>query len=161
EREPLGAVGVRADAVFVSSGLFRDLFGQQIAWLGKASLLAIDGSRLTIERAHPELRASLAAALEPLGAMANGGDGPLARNHVARHWVSEASALIKSGMPAGRAGVEASLRVFGTAPGDYGAGINRLAERSGSWTDRKELAQVYLDRIGHAFAADGAVTASP
>ncbi len=56
------------------------------------------------------------------------------------------------------AGRDASLRVFGTGPGDYGAGINRLAERSGAWTDRKELAQVYLGRIGHAYRSDGAPT---
>jgi cobaltochelatase CobN len=30
-----------------------------------------------------------------------------------------------------------------------------MIERSGSWTDRKELAQVYIDRIGHAYSADG------
>jgi cobalamin biosynthesis Mg chelatase CobN len=45
--------------------------------------------------------------------------------------------------------------VFGTSPGDYSAGINRAVERSGSWNDRKELAKIYIDRIGHAYSADG------
>lgn len=155
ERQPLNQISQRADTVFVASGLFRDLFGQQISWLDKAVLLAIDGSRRTIEREHPTLSSALGAALAPLGPLANAGDEPLARNHVARHWVDETLALLKQGMPVAMAGKQASLRIFGTAPGDYSAGINRMIERSGSWNDRKELAQVYIDRIGHAYSADG------
>lgn len=141
--------------MFVTSGLFRDLFGQQIVWLDKAVLLALDGSRRTIERSRPDLASALRAALEPLGPMARAGDEPLARNHVARHWVNETLALIKQGIGNVEAGKQASLRVFGTSPGDYSAGINRAVERSGSWNDRKELAKIYIDRIGHAYSADG------
>ncbi|WP_206606350.1 cobaltochelatase subunit CobN [Steroidobacter cummioxidans] len=155
ERLPLKEVGQRADTVFVASGLFRDLFGQQIVWLDKAVLLALDGSRRTIERTRPDLASALRVALEPLGPMASAGDEPLARNHVARHWVSETSALIKQGVGHAEAGKQASLRVFGTSPGDYSAGINRAVERSGSWNDRKELAKIYIDRIGHAYSANG------
>ncbi|MBL8270431.1 cobaltochelatase subunit CobN [Steroidobacter sp.] len=155
ERQPLNQVGLRADTVFVASGLFRDLFGQQIAWLDKAVLLALDGSRRTIERSRPDLAPALRAALEPLGTLANPGDEPLARNHVARHWVNETSALIKQGLGHAEAGKQASLRVFGTSPGDYSAGINRAVERSGSWNDRKELAKIYIDRLGHAYSANG------
>jgi cobaltochelatase CobN len=155
KRQPLNQINQRADTVFVASGLFRDLFGQQISWLDKAVLLAIDGSRRTIEREHPKLSSALDTVLAPLGALASAGDEPLARNHVARHWVEETSALLEQGMPVALAGKQASLRIFGTAPGDYSAGINRMIERSGSWTDRKELAQVYIDRIGHAYSADG------
>ncbi len=143
ERQPLNEVGQRADTVFVASGLFRDLFGQQIVWLDKAVLLALDGSRRTIERARPDLASALRAALAPLGPMASPGDEPLVRNHVARHWVNETSVLIKQGIGHVEAGKQASLRVFGTSPGDYSAGINRAVERSGSWNDRKELAQIY------------------
>lgn len=155
ERLPLDDVGQRADTVFVTSGLFRDLFGQQIVWLDKAVLLALDGSRRTIERSRPDLASALRAALQPLGPMASPGDEPLARNHVARHWVNETSSLIKQGIGRSEAGRQASLRVFGTSPGDYSAGINRAVERSGSWSDRKELAKIYIDRIGHAYSADG------
>jgi cobaltochelatase CobN len=155
KRQPLNQVGQRADTVFVASGLFRDLFGQQIAWLDKAVLLAIDGSRRAIEQEHPKLASALDATLSPLGSLANAGDEPLARNHVARHWVNETLALLEQGMPVTAAGKQASLRIFGTAPGDYSAGINRMIERSGSWNDRKELAKVYIDRIGHAYSADG------
>lgn len=155
KRQPLDQVGQRADTVFVASGLFRDLFGQQISWLDKAVLLAIDGSRRVIEKEHPKLSSALGSVLAPLGPLADAGDEPLARNHVARHWVTETLALLEQGTPAAVAGKRASLRIFGTAPGDYSAGINRMIERSGSWTDRKELAKVYIDRIGHAYSADG------
>jgi cobaltochelatase CobN len=155
KRRPLDSVGVRADTLFVASGLFRDLFGEQIGWLDKAVLLALDGSRKPIERDYPALAPALRAALQPIGPMATGGDEPIARNYVAAHWITEARRLIAAGSEVGVAGREASLRVFGTAPGDYGAGVNRLAERSGAWTDRKELAQAYLGRIGHAYRSDG------
>ncbi len=156
KRQPLDSVGMRADTVFVASGLFRDLFGEQIGWLDKAVLLALDGSRKSIEHEYPALAPALRAALQPVEKMATGGDEPIARNYVAAHWVVETRRLIAAGSMSAIAGREASLRVFGTAPGDYGAGINRLAERSGAWTDRKELAQAYLGRIGHAYRSDGA-----
>ncbi|POO54564.1 cobaltochelatase subunit CobN [Agrobacterium rosae] len=46
-------------------------------------------------------------------------------------------------------------RIFGSAPGTYGAGIEeRLA--SGRWDEREELGQTYLDAASHAFGgADG------
>jgi cobaltochelatase CobN len=154
-RLPLNEAGVRADTVFVTSGLFRDLFGEQISWLDKAVLLAIDGSRGTIEGEHPTLVPALRAALQPITGIATAGNEPLARNHVAAHWVAEAQRLLQAGKSPEAAGRDASARVFGTGQGDYGAGINRLAERSGAWTDRKELAKVYLGRIGHAYRADG------
>lgn len=46
-------------------------------------------------------------------------------------------------------------RIFGSAPGTYGAGIEeKLA--SGKWDEREELGQAYLDAANHAFGgADG------
>ncbi|NTJ43448.1 cobaltochelatase subunit CobN [Agrobacterium larrymoorei] len=46
-------------------------------------------------------------------------------------------------------------RIFGSAPGTYGAGIEeKLA--SGEWDEREELGQTYLDTASHAFGgADG------
>ena len=46
-------------------------------------------------------------------------------------------------------------RIFGSAPGTYGAGIEeKLA--NGRWDDREELGQTYLDAASHAFGgADG------
>ncbi|WP_458788514.1 cobaltochelatase subunit CobN, partial [Vallitalea sediminicola] len=48
-------------------------------------------------------------------------------------------------------GRQASYRIFGTAPGAYGAGINRLAERSGAWQERKQLGEAYIKRMSHAY----------
>ncbi len=46
-------------------------------------------------------------------------------------------------------------RIFGSAPGTYGAGIEeKLA--SGKWDEREELGEAYLDAASHAFGgADG------
>ncbi len=46
-------------------------------------------------------------------------------------------------------------RIFGSAPGTYGAGIEeKLA--NGRWDEREELGQIYLDAASHAFGgADG------
>ena len=77
-------------------------------------------------------------------------DEPL-ENHVAAHWAETTLNLLRTGQDPRAAGVEAAARVFGDAPGTYGAGINRLAERSGSWQDRQELASTYVRRLGHAY----------
>jgi cobaltochelatase CobN len=46
-------------------------------------------------------------------------------------------------------------RIFGSAPGTYGSGIEeKLAD--GTWADREELGRIYLDATSHAFGgADG------
>ncbi len=54
---------------------------------------------------------------------------------------------------AGLAGADfrgATTRVFGPAPGSYGAGIAPLVER-GSWKDRAELGRAYLDASASAY----------
>lgn len=41
-------------------------------------------------------------------------------------------------------------RIFGSAPGTYGSGIEeKLAD--GAWTEREELGRIYLDATSHAF----------
>ncbi|GJL53343.1 MAG: hypothetical protein NPIRA02_04750 [Nitrospirales bacterium] len=153
-RELLTDKSERRDVVFITSGLFRDLYGAQLEWLDKAVLLALDGASQTIRRQYPSLRSALEAALELLGPLANAGEESLRQNRVAAQWVKEATALLATGVLAQVAGREASLRIFGTAPGSYGAGVNTLVERSGAWEDRKEIAQAYLNRMGHAYGVD-------
>ena len=58
--------------VFVTSGLFRDLYGGQLEWLDKAVLLALDGASSTIRLEYPSLVPALQMALEPLGSLASG-----------------------------------------------------------------------------------------
>jgi cobaltochelatase CobN len=47
----------------------------------------------------------------------------------------------------------ATLRVFGAAPGSYGAGVGALLDR-GAWRDQAELAAAYLAASGHAYGKD-------
>jgi cobaltochelatase CobN len=143
--------GERRDVLFTTSGLFRDLYPNLLAWLDRAVLLALDGASLTIEKQHPELRAALKGALEPLAELRSPGRESLKQNIVAAHWVAEAKALLAQNRPPELAGREASLRIFGDVPGAYGAGVNRMVERSGAWEDRSEVADAYLQRMGHAY----------
>ena len=154
ERLPLDFERLRRnDVVFTTSGLFRDLYSEHLVLLDKSVLMALDASYGVIVKKYPALTLALQSALEPLGEWAQGGNDPLAKNDVASNWVREARALLKTnpGLSPAALGRQASLRVFGTAPGAYGAGINRLVERSGAWNERSELGKVYLQRMGHAY----------
>ena len=150
-RVPLENARKRRDVVFVTSGLFRDLYGAQLEWLDKSVLLALDGASTTIREKFPELVMPLASALAPLENLATGGTENLVENRVAQQWVQETRELLSQGVAGSQAGREASLRIFGAAPGSYGAGVNKLAERSGAWQDRMEVAKTYLNRMGHAY----------
>lgn len=142
----------RRDVVFTTSGLFRDLYEDQLVWLDLAVRLALDGASETIRTEHPQLRTALAAALAPLPeSMRNPGNEALADNRVAARWVADTRALIDTGEDPQGAGESAAWRVFGTAPGAYGAGINRLASRSSAWEDRAELGSAYRRRMGHVY----------
>ncbi|WP_227817904.1 cobaltochelatase subunit CobN [Nitrogeniibacter aestuarii] len=145
----------RYDVVFTTSGLFRDLYGQHMLILDKASLAALDASRATIEHDYPALSLALAEALNPLGEWQRGGDEPLAQNQVAANWVDQARKMLQARpeLTPAELGRQASARVFGIAPGAYGAGVNRMVERSGAWQDRAELAEVFTRRMGHAYGA--------
>jgi cobaltochelatase CobN len=80
----------------------------------------------------------------------------LEQNLIARNWVHEARVLLAAHpeMDVNVLARQASLRVFGTAPGAYGAGINRLAERSSAWQDRKQLGEVFIKRMGHVYGVE-------
>ena len=146
----------RLDVVFTSSGLFRDLYGSQLALLNKAVLMALDSSYDVIIKKYPALRLSLDSVLSTLGDLRVGGNESLVLNAVAFNWVNEAREILKENphMKFQRVGQLASYRVFATAPGSYGAGINRLVERSGSWDDRKQLGEVFIKRVGYAYSQD-------
>jgi magnesium chelatase subunit H len=54
----------------------------------------------------------------------------------------------------------ASLRVFSNADGAYGSNVNLLIE-TGRWEDENELADLFVQRKGFAYGADGRPTAQP
>ncbi|TVP58970.1 MAG: cobaltochelatase subunit CobN [Halomonadaceae bacterium] len=156
ERMPVGTDRQRRrDALFTTSGLFRDLYEDQLVWLDHAVRVALDGASETIRELHPQLVPSLEAALASLpDNLRDPGSEALAENDVAARWVEDTRALLAAGTTPDQAGQEAALRVFGTAPGAYGTGVNRLTERSGAWEDRSEVAAAYQRRMGHAYGAD-------
>lgn len=151
KRMPASKRTPRADVTFVASGLFRDLYGEQLKWLDKAALMALDGASITIRRRYPDLAEPLDRALSPLGELRSPGHESLDQNRIAAAWVRQ---MREEDAPEPEDGRIASLRVFAPAPGQYGAGVNRLAERSGAWSDRHELARVYQGRVGHAYGVD-------
>ena len=147
----------RRDIVFTTSGLFRDLYAQQLAWLDRSVLLALAASKHVIARDHPALMMALNSALQPvehmLAQQKHEFNESLANNMVASNWLREAQALLRANgnISPELLGRQASYRIFGTAPGAYGAGINRLAERSGAWQERKQLGEAYIKRMSHAY----------
>ena len=147
----------RYDVIFTGSGLFRDLYSSQLALLDKAVLLTLDASYNDIVSKYPALTLALNKALEPLGDLKKAGNEALETNSVALNWVDEAREILKQNpnIDANELGKISSKRVFATAPGAYGAGINRLAERSSAWNDRKELADVFIKRMGYSYSEDG------
>lgn len=142
---------VRRDTVFTTSGLFRDLYANLLVWLDRAVLLALDGASNTIIQKHPELEDALNAALKPIVEMRRPGNESLKINEIAAHWVKQTQELLQQKVPIALAGRQASLRLFGDAPGSYGAGVNRLVERSGSWDNRQQISDAYISRMGHAY----------
>jgi cobaltochelatase CobN len=163
----------RRDVLFTSSGLFRDLYGSQLELLDQSVLLGLAASRATINQQYPALTLMLLQALKPVADLVETLDlatgiefeinpervwdnESLDQNLIARNWVYEAKALLIAhpDVDVNILARQASLRVFGTAPGAYGAGVNRLAERSGAWDDRKQLGQTFIKRMGHAYGIE-------
>ena len=172
----------RRDVLFTSSGLFRDLYGSQLELLDRSVLLGLAASRETINQQYPALTLMLVQALKPVADLVEALDlglvedaaldtnlkkgsdrawdnESLDQNLIARNWVYEAKALLIAHpeVDVNILARQASLRVFGTAPGAYGAGVNRLAERSGAWDDRKQLGEVFIKRMGHAYGVESDV----
>lgn len=63
-------------------------------------------------------------------------------------------------LAAAKAAGKPPSRVFGSAPGSYGAGIEEM-QASGAWDTREELGRAYLDAASHAYGgAEGAGAAA-
>lgn len=143
----------RRDVIVTTSGLFRDLYPNLLNLIDRAGRLALAASAQTLTEANPALKDALQTALAPLPNVPWGSQS-LAANRIAERWQARALALQKQGPSPTEAGREAAWRIFGDAPGAYGAGVNRLTERSGAWRERGEIAQTYLNRMGYAYALD-------
>jgi cobaltochelatase CobN len=114
----------RVDVTLRISGFFRDAFPQQV-----------------------DLIASAARAVAEL-------DEPPALNPLAERAGRERATFEASGLPAEQAARRAALRVFGSKPGAYGAGLQALIDERG-WQTGADLARAYIAWGGYAYG-DGA-----
>lgn len=119
---PAGLLGrPRVDVTLRLSGLFRDVFPQQVALFDQA-VRAVAG----LSDESPEVN--------PLAAA------------VAR----DTADLTAQGVAAERAGRLATARVFGAAPGGYGTALAGMLA-SGGWNAPGDLGRAYLDGGCHAY----------
>lgn len=106
----------RIDVVVNCSGVFRDLFINQMNLLDRA--------------------VKMVAELEE----------PIEMNYVRKHAMEQAEEL-------GVSVREAATRIFSNASGSYSSNVN-LAVENASWTDEKQLQDMYLSRKSFAFDSD-------
>ncbi|MCL6635100.1 MAG: cobaltochelatase subunit CobN, partial [Peptococcaceae bacterium] len=154
----------RVDVVVTTSGLFRDIYGQVLVLLDRSFRSALAASYTTILKERPELSVALDEAMQPLrGAKlfdSVKGNDPLSQNYVARHWVESVSGMVYDLKNAGlsdrdawsRAGILSMLRIFAPPVGDYGAGVSHAVEQAWTWDSREDIADLYLQRMGHAYS---------
>ena len=71
-------------------------------------------------------------------------------NFVKRHVSEDSEALMREGISREEAWRQAAYRIFGDAPGTYGAGIGNLLE-SKNWQTLDDLSNVYIRWGGHAY----------
>jgi cobaltochelatase CobN len=65
---------------------------------------------------------------------------------------NDEAALAARGVPREEAARRARLRIFGSKPGAYGAGLQNLIDH-GTWKDRRDFGAVYLEWSGYAYGA--------
>ena len=77
-------------------------------------------------------------------------------NFIRRHTL-ERMAELESGLSGDEIGLKrlASFRVFSSAPGTFGLGVE-LALDASAWEDQNDLAETYINWGGHAYGAGGA-----
>ncbi len=110
----------RIDVTLRVSGFFRDAFPAQID--------LFDGAI----RAIAEL------------------DEPPSANPIAERYRAECAAFTEAGLDPGEAKARAGYRIFGSAPGTYGAGLQALIDER-LWQERGDLAASYLAWSGYAY----------
>lgn len=155
---PAGWENKRIDVVVITSGLFRDLYSRQTVLLDKSFRIALARSYYTIIN-NPTLNAlygnqlklSLDKVLSTVGYYGLGNE-PLTSNYVAKHWVEDYVYYMAQGMSSDTAAEMAICRIFAPPSGDYGAGISKSAQLSWTTEDRMEIADFYLQRMGHIYS---------
>jgi cobaltochelatase CobN len=116
----------RVDVTLISSGLFRDLFGNLLTLMDQA--------------------AQLAQKQDDNGPGENG-------NVMQAHSRKTAAALAARGIAADEAQRMASVRIFGLPSGAYGTQIEKLIPLTNAWQNEKDVADVFINRMSHPFGA--------
>jgi cobaltochelatase CobN len=75
---------------------------------------------------------------------------PEEKNYLAAHFRRDLKEHLARGLSREEASRRASLRVFSDPPGAYGTGMSQVLD-TGSWNDRRDLAEVYLKWGGYAY----------
>lgn len=78
-------------------------------------------------------------------------DEPLDQNFVRKHFLADLAELQRQDMPIEEAEERASYRIFGAAPGSYGAGILPLINEK-NWHADADFAQAYVNWGGYAYS---------
>jgi cobaltochelatase CobN len=150
----------RIDVIITTTGLFRDLFPRLLINLDRANRVALAASYKTIVAQYPSLQSALDYAIQTLqdaGYWAEGeqtsykGNDPLDQNYIAKHWVELVTHYISQGISPNEAGEMAITRIFAPPVGDYGSGVNHAVEQSWTWDTRDDVADLYINRMGHTY----------
>ena len=115
----------RIDVLVQTSGQFRDLAASRLSLITKAVALA-----------------------------ANAGSNEKYPNFVLEGNKNTEKLLVEEGTPPQRARELSGIRVFGGINGMYGTGIQEMIFASNKWSSRDEIADVYLNNMGAAYATE-------
>jgi cobaltochelatase CobN len=128
---PLSALGrPRVDVTLRISGFFRDAF---------ANLIDLFDQAVAAVAALPE---------------------PPEQNPLAAQVQQETDYWQQQGLPAEQARMRSHLRIFGSKPGAYGAGLQGLIEAQ-NWTCDEDLARAYINWSSYAYTGEGVGRSAP
>jgi len=140
----------RIDVIVITTGLFRDLFKNQVIMLDRAHRLALAASYQSITSTYPELQVALDASLAPLekaGLLVKGRE-PLDSNYVATCWIIAVREFLAKGHQPEEAGKLATARIFAPPAGEFGSGVTVI----GSPQDPERVANRFVNRLGNIYS---------
>ncbi len=140
----------RIDVIMVATGLFRDLFKNQIILLDRAHRLALAASYQSIVSAYPDLQGALDASLAPLerAGLPIKGKEPLDSNHVAGCWIIAVRELLAKGHRPAEAGELAAARIFAPPKGEFGSEVDAVV----SPQNPEKVADQFVHRLGNIYS---------
>ncbi len=140
----------RTDVIMIATGLFRDLFKNQVIMLDRAHRLALAASYQSITSAYPDLQGALDASLASLerARLLTKGREPLDSNYVAGCWIIAVRELLAKGHQPEEAGELAAARIFAPPEGEFGSGVDVV----GSPQDPEKVANQFVNRLGNVYS---------